>query len=152
MTSVGVKPALSLLTAFYFFTQSRQGNTLKYSSPSCKSSLCSLPFLSSAATIMEVSTSFPYLDFPSSASKCISSIPPPPQSVCPQSPWCCQCSHHPPCLLSFSCTCRHIPSLGSSPGSLSRHLAARHCHLQRASPTVTTAREMGSIAIWLLDF
>lgn len=87
MTSVGVKPAVSLLTAFYFFTQSRQGNTLKYSSPSCKSSRCSLPFLSSAATIMEVSTSFPYLDFPSSASKCISSIPPPPQSVCPQSPF-----------------------------------------------------------------
>lgn len=67
------------------FRESWWGNTLKNSSPLCKSSLCSSPFLLLPEQLPSWKLSLfllPHLDFPSSAFKGISPVSPALRSVC----------------------------------------------------------------------
>lgn len=138
------------------FRESWWGNTLKNSSPLCKSSLCSSPFLLLPEQLPSWKLSLFLLliwIFPRLLLK-VSPLFLQSCGLCVSFSSCCQ--HPPPSIVFvvlFMCL-QANPLSWQQPwiplSARSLHLAARHCHLQRAALTVTALREMGNGKVWLL--
>lgn len=151
MTTVGVKPDRSLLPSFA--SLGGHGKEILWNIPHSHVSLYFVPLLFVSLLCSYHNGSFHFFCFliwifPFLISQ-VSALFPHPCSLCVLSLFffTLPVLHHSSWLLSCSCIHKQIPFFGSSPGFLSllsHHLAARHCHLQRAALTVTTAWETGN--------